>query len=218
MKLKKNNGIANSNVNFIDKKTCVIGSNVTFGKNVTIYPNNVIIGKTYIGDNSVIKYNNYINDCNIGANAIIDFSYMEQSFVGDNVNIGPYSRLRPNSKIDNNCKIGNFVEVKNSNLGEGTKASHLAYIGDSTIGKNCNIGCGAIFVNYNGKEKNKTLVGDNCFIGSNCNIIAPVEIKNNTYICAGTTLTINTEEYDFVIGRQRETIKPQKAKKYLKEQ
>lgn len=218
MKLKKNNGIANSNVNFIDKKTCVIGSNVTFGKNVTIYPNNVIIGKTYIGDNSVIKYNNYINDCNIGANTIIDFSYMEQSFVGDNVNIGPYSRLRPNSKIDNNCKIGNFVEVKNSNLGEGTKASHLAYIGDSTIGKNCNIGCGAIFVNYNGKEKNKTLVGDNCFIGSNCNIIAPVEIKNNTYICAGTTLTINTEEYDFVIGRQRETIKPQKAKKYLKEQ
>lgn len=203
---------------FYNKKSCTIGKNVKFGKNVTVYPNNVILGNTIIGDNVILKPNNYIVDCNIGDNTIVEFSYLEQSIVGNNVKIGPFGRLRPNSVIKDDCKIGNFVEIKNSTLGKGTKASHLAYVGDADIGVNCNIGCGAIFVNYNGKEKNRSVIGNNCFIGSNCNIIAPLKVEDNTFICAGTTLTIDTNEYDFVIGRAKETIKPQKAKKYLKEQ
>lgn len=205
-------------VKYINKKSCYISPSVVFGNNVVVYPNNIILGNTYIANNVILKANNYIIDCKIGENSVIDHSYLEQSEIKNNVSIGPFSRLRPNSTIGDNCKIGNFVEVKNSTINSGTKASHLAYIGDCNIGKNCNIGCGAIFVNYNGKTKSKTTIGNNCFIGSNVNVIAPLNVKDNTYVCAGTTLTTNTNEFDFVIGRQKETIKPQKAKKYLKEQ
>lgn len=197
---------------------CTIDDTVTFGKDVVIYPNNILKGNTHIGDGVVLKPNNYICDCNIDSGTTIEYSYLENSSIGKNVKIGPYSHIRPNCIIEDNCKIGNFVEVKNSMLKSGTKASHLAYIGDCEIGYNCNIGCGVIFANYNGRTKNKSYVGNNCFIGCNSNIISPVNIKDNTYICAGTTLTKDTNEYDFVIGRLRETIKPQRAKKYLKEQ
>lgn len=197
---------------------CTIDDTVTFGKDVVIYPNNILKGNTHIGDRVVLKPNNYISDCNIGSNTTIEYSYLENSSIGKNVKIGPYSHIRPNCIIEDNCKIGNFVEVKNSTLKSGTKASHLAYIGDCEIGSNCNIGCGVIFVNYNGRVKNKTFVGNNCFIGSNANIIAPVNISDDTYICAGTTLTKDTNKNDFVIGRAKETIKPERAKKYLKEQ
>lgn len=199
----------------IDKKNTYIDKSVKFGKNVVIYPNNYILGNTTIGNNVTIFPNCYINNCTIGDNCIVEFSHLCDSSVADSCKIGPYSRLRPNSHIMENCKIGNFVEIKNSTLGKGTKASHLAYIGDAEIGSNCNIGCGAIFVNYNGKEKNKTIVGDNAFIGSNVNVIAPVKISDGSYICAGTTITKNTNPYDFVIGRNKETIKPNRAKKYL---
>ena len=194
-----------------------IDSSVKIGKNVKIYPNNTIKGNTTIGDDVILKPNNYIVDCIVGEKTEIEFSNIEKSEIGSSCLIGPFSRLRPNTKIGNNCKIGNFVEVKNSVLKDGTKASHLAYIGDAEIGEKCNIGCGAIFVNYNGKEKNKTIVGDNCFIGSNVNIIAPVNIADNSYICAGTTITIDTDPDDFVIGRCREIIKHNYSNKYKKE-
>ncbi len=194
-----------------------IDSSVKIGKNVTICSNNVIKGNTVIGDNVILKPNNFILDCVIGENTEIEFSNLEKSCIGSSCLIGPFSRLRSNSIIGNNCKIGNFVEVKNSVLKDGTKASHLAYIGDAEIGKNCNIGCGAIFVNYNGKEKNKTIVGDDCFIGSNVNVIAPIKIASNSYICAGTTITTDTDPNDFVIGRCREIIKHNYANKYKKE-
>ena len=204
-------------VTFLNKKSCHIDKNVTFGNNVTIYPGNIITGNTHIGDNVVLKANNIIHNCQIYENCIIEQSNLCDSNIGKNCQIGPFARLRPNSIIENDCKIGNFVEVKNSIIDSGTKASHLAYIGDADIGKNCNIGCGVIFANYNGKTKNKIKVGDNCFIGSNSNLIAPLLIANNTYICAGTTLTVDTKEYDFVIAREREIIKPNRAKQYLKE-
>lgn len=180
-----------------------------------IYPNVILLGRVKIGKNTVVFPGSVIENSTIGDNCQIKSSYIEDSVIKNAITIGPFAHIRPNSNIGNNCKIGNFVEVKNSKLGENTKASHLAYIGDATIGKNCNIGCGAIFVNYNGKEKQKTIVGDNCFIGSNANIIAPVNIAKNTYICAGTTVTIDSSPGDFIIGRTRETIKPNLAEKYL---
>lgn len=200
----------------LDKNNTYIEDNVEIGKNVTIYPNNYILGNTNIGDNCTILPFNIIENCTIGSNVKISFSKLEDSTINNNVTIGPFAHLRPNSNIKENCKIGNFVEVKNATLNDGTKASHLAYIGDAEVGKNCNIGCGAIFVNYNGTQKQKIKVGNNCFIGSNANLIAPVNIADNSYICAGSTLTINTNENDFVIARARETVKPNRANKYLK--
>ena len=194
-----------------------IEETVVLGENVKIYPNVYLLGNTKVGDGTVIYPNTTIENSVIGENCVIKSSFIEDSEIRNNVHIGPFAHIRPNSTICDDCKIGNFVEVKASTLGSGTKASHLAYIGDADVGENCNIGCGAIFVNYNGKSKNRTKVGDNCFIGSNCNVVAPVNIATNSYICAGTTITVDTENDDFVIGRCRETIKKNRANKYLKE-
>ncbi len=194
---------------------CFDNDSVNVEDNVKIYPNVYLIGKTTIKKGTIIYPGTTIIDSEIGENCVIKNSYIEESVVHNGVNIGPFAHLRPNSEIFDNAKIGNFVEIKNSKIGENSKVSHLAYVGDAEIGKNCNIGCGAIFVNYNGKSKNKTKVGDNCFIGSNCNIIAPVEVASGTYVCAGTTLSVSTETDDFVIGRCRETIKKNRAHEYL---
>lgn len=187
------------------------------GENVKIYPNVYILGNTKIGAGTVIYPNTTIENSVIGENCVIKSSFIEESVVKNNVQIGPFAHLRPKSVVEDECKVGNFVEIKNATLGKGTKASHLAYVGDADIGEDCNIGCGVIFVNYNGKSKNRTTVGNNCFIGSNCNVIAPVKIADNSYICAGTTQTVDTEVDDFVIGRCRETIKKNRAHNYLKE-
>ena len=200
---------------FLRKKSCFIGKNVKLGKNVTIYPNNFIDGNCEIGDNVTLLPNNFIKDSKIDSDSTVHASVIENSIIGKQNKTGPYSRLRPKSIIGNSCKIGNFVEIKNSFIGDGTKISHLAYVGDSEIGQNCNIGCGVIFANYNGKTKSKTIVGDHVFIGSNCNLIAPLSIESESYICAGTTVTENVKKGDFVIGRTRQTNKEMRAKKYL---
>lgn len=201
-----------------NKRTVTIDKNVVFGKNVQISSGNIILGNCIIGDNTILGPNNYIKDSKIGSNNWITHSYIEESKIFDNCKIGPYSRLRPKSEIHNGCKIGNFVEIKNSTILDNTKASHLAYIGDAVVGKNCNIGCGAIFVNYNGKEKFKSQVGDNVFVGSNVNVIAPINIASNSYICAGTTITKDTNPFDFVIGRTKAVVKAEYAKRYIKEE
>lgn len=202
--------------NFINE-SYFIENTATVEDGVKIYPNVFIYGKSVIKKGTVIYSNSFIYDSIIGENSEIKSCYIENSVIKDNVKIGPFAHIRPNSILEDGCKIGNFVEIKNSKLGKGTKASHLAYIGDCNIGENCNIGCGVIFVNYNGRVKNRTTVGDNCFIGSNSNIIAPIKISSGTYICAGTTLTKNTDEDDFVIGRVRETVKNKRAHEYLKD-
>lgn len=201
----------------LDKKSVFIDNTVTIGQNVTIYENNRICGETCIGDNVTIMPGCYIKNCKVANNTLLDSSHAEDSVIGENCNIGPFARLRPNTELKNDVKIGNFVEVKNSVVGEGTKINHLAYVGDANVGKGCNIGCGAIFVNYNGRKKNRSIIGDKCFIGSNCNIIAPVNIASNAYICAGTTVTDDVNTDDFVIGRVRQQIKTNKAHLYLKE-
>ena len=196
--------------------TCFIDENVTLGSNVTIHNNVNIIGECKINDNVIIMPNTTIENCIIDSGTVIKSSYLENSIIGKNCKIGPFVHLRPNCKIEDEVSLGNFVEIKNSTIGKKTKVNHLAYVGDAVVGKNCNIGCGAIFVNYNGKVKNKITVGNNSFIGSNCNLIAPLSIENYSYICAGSTLTKNTKKGDFVIARCRETIKPNKATNYLK--
>ena len=201
----------------LDERSIFIGDDVVIGDGVTIYENNRIEGKTVIGDGCILMPNNLIRDSEIGADTTFNASQSEGARIGTGVYVGPYARLRPGSVIGDGAKIGNFVEIKNANIGEGTKVSHLAYVGDADVGRGCNIGCGAIFVNYNGKSKNRRTVGDNCFIGSNCNVIAPVSIEKNSYITAGTTVTEDVREDDFVIGRVRMERKPDRAHRYLKE-
>lgn len=199
-----------------DEKSIFIDDTVKIGDNVVIYENNRIEGNTVIGDGVVLLPNNYIVNTVIGDGTTVNYSQSEDAVVGKNCKIGPFSRLRPKAVLGDDVHVGNFVEIKNSNIGDGTKANHLAYVGDADVGKRCNIGCGAIFVNYNGKIKQRSVVGDNCFIGSNCNVIAPVNIKKNTFICAGTTVTKDVNEGDMVIGRVRQEVLSGRAKNYLK--
>ena len=177
--------------------------------------NNTLINCKFIGEDIEIGNNCTIRNCIIASGATITDSYIEDSLIGRDCLIGPYSRIRGKSNIGDKSKIGNFVEIKNSQLGVGVKASHHSYIGDAIIGDNTNISCGVIFANYNGITKRISKVGTNCFLGCNVNIIAPVNIADDTYICAGTTITENTEKGDFLIGRVVST-KKQKYSYYLK--
>lgn len=209
LKKLKDNG-----VKIIDINSVFIDDNSIIGKNVTIYPNNYIIN-SIIGENSILEENNHIDNCTIGNNNFISNSYMKNSSLLDNNNIGPFSRLRE-ANIMCGTKIGNFVEIKKSKIHDGVKISHLAYVGDAEIGENTNIGCGVVFCNYNGKEKFKTLIGKNCFIGSNCNLVAPVIIGNNSFIAAGCTIYKNIEDNKFVISSRELNIKEDYKKIHLK--
>ena len=205
-----------SDLKLLDEGSIFIGESVVIGDGVTVYENNRIEGECVIGDGAVIYPGNFLKDTVVGSGTTVDSSRIESATVGDGVSIGPYARLRPGAQVMDGAHIGNFVEVKNATVGRGTKVGHLAYVGDADIGDGCNIGCGAIFVNYDGRAKHRTTVGDNAFIGSNCNIIAPVRIGKNSYIAAGTTVTEEVSEGDFVIGRVGQTVKPKRAEKYLK--
>ena len=191
-------------INFIDKKSVFIDENVIIEDDVTIYENNRIQGKSIIKSGTILLPGNFIDNSEIGKNCKIHSSVIQQSKVGDNVSVGPFAHLRPESQIGDGCKIGNFVEIKKSQIGKNTKISHLTYVGDATVGEDCNIGCGVIFCNFDGKEKHKSIVGNHVFIGSNCNLIAPVFVGDKSYICAGTTVTKNVENDEFIIGRVKQ--------------
>ncbi len=199
----------------MDKSSVFIDPRAKIGENVIIYENNRIEGNSEIGDNVTLYPNNFIQDTKIGKGSKVHASVLEGSEVGSCTTIGPFAHLRVGSKIGSHVKIGNFCEIKNAEIGERTKISHLSYVGDAKVGKNCNIGCGVVFVNYNGKIKQTTYVEDGVFIGSNVNIIAPVKVGKGAYICAGTTIADNISAGDFVIGRCRAEVKPGRASDYL---
>jgi len=127
--------------------------------------------------------------------------------IGKGTRIGPGVVLRGECVIGENCRITNFVEIKKSTIGDGTKISHMSYIGDATVGSNCNIGCGVVFCNYNGKIKQRTIIGDNVFVGSNSNLVAPITIGDNAYIAAGSTITEDVPAKALGIGRARQVVK-----------
>ena len=178
-----------------------------------IYDNNLIINSV-IKDGVVIFPNSVIINSVIRENTIVYSSYIEDCDVGEDCVIGPFAHLRPGVKLANKVKIGNFVEIKKSEIETGTKISHLTYVGDAVVGKNCNFGCGTITCNYDGVNKHKTIIGDNVFIGSNTNIIAPVEIKDDCFIAAGSTITKSLEKNSFAISRVEQKVKPKREKKW----
>ena len=196
-----------NDVLIIDPNTTFIEKSVIIENGVTIFPFVVIKGNTTIKSGTIITSFTTIIDSIIGENNQINASFINGNTIGNGSIIGPNAHLRPGNKIGDNCRIGNFVEIKNSIVGDFTKIAHLTYIGDTAVGKNCNFGCGVVTANYNGKTKSKTVIGNNCFIGCNVNLIAPVTIGNDCFIAAGTTVTKNYSDNSFIIGRVKDEIK-----------
>ena len=194
----------------------IIGPDVKIGQDTTILPGTILCGNTVIGEGCTIGPNTRIIDCEVGAGCSIDSSRLEKSHVGCDVRIGPFAQLRPNCDIADYVKIGNFVEVKNSTVGEKTSFAHLTYIGDSDFGSHINVGCGVVTVNYNGREKSRTVVEDDAFIGCNTNLVAPVRVQKGAYIAAATTVTTDVPPDALAVGRVKQTIYPGRAVYYRK--
>lgn len=191
-------------VTLIDPKTTYIGIDVKIGKDTIIYPNNILEGNTEIGSNCVIYQNSRIKDSIIGDEVDIQSSVILDSIIGDNTTVGPFAYLRPETKVGKNARIGDFVEIKKSTIGDGTKVSHLTYIGDAEVGCGCNFGCGTVVVNYDGQNKYKTIIGDHSFIGCNTNLVSPVKVEDNTYIAAGSTITSEVKEGELAVARAKQ--------------
>ena len=169
-------------------ETVFLSNDTKYGKNVVINPYVVIGKKTKIGNNV----------------EILSFSHIENAIIEDNVNVGPFSRVRPGSFLSKGSRVGNFVEVKKSKIGKNTKINHLSYIGDASIGKNVNIGAGTITCNYDGKKKNKTKILDGAFIGSNSSLVAPIKIGKNSVVGAGSALTKNVKNKSLSLTRSNQ--------------
>lgn len=191
-------------VTIIDTTSTYIECDVEIGNDTIIYPGVMISKNSKIGSNCTIGMNSKISNSKIGDNTTIENSTIIDSEVGENTSVGPYAYLRPNSKLGNNVKIGDFVEVKNATIEDNSKASHLSYIGDAHVGKDVNIGCGVVFVNYDGKNKHKSIVKDGAFIGSNSNLVAPVTINEKGYIATGSTITKDVPQGALAVARKRQ--------------
>lgn len=193
-------------VSFITTDGIIIGADVKIGSDTLILPNTVILGETTIGKNCEIGANSHIEDCVIGDNVTLDNVKACRSTVEDNVKIGPFAQLRPGTVIRRGVKIGDFVEIKNSDIGENTAVAHLTYLGDSDVGRGVNFGCGCVTANYDGVNKFRTEIGANAFIGCNTNLIAPVKVGENATTAAGSTITKEVPPNSLAVERAQTRI------------
>lgn len=205
-------------VTIIDPDNTYIDADAVLEPDALIYPGVIIEKNSVVRSGAVIMQGSRICDSQIGEGATVQNSVVIQSKVGAYSQVGPYAYLRPGSNIGEHCRIGDFVEVKNSNIGNGSKVSHLTYIGDGDMGEDINVGCGVVFVNYDGQKKARCKVGDGAFIGCNTNLIAPVEVGSGAYIAAGATVTKDVPQDALLIARAREAIIPGWAKGKYKNQ
>ncbi len=194
-------------VTMIAPETVWLASDVEIGQDTVIYPNVILKNGTKIGKNCVIGSNTQIEQSEIKDGAEILSSVILNSFVDENTHVGPFAYIRPNTHVGKSVKVGDFVELKNSTIGDGTKISHLTYVGDSDVGERVNFGCGTVTVNYDGKKKYRTKIGDDCFIGCNTNLVAPVTVENGGYTAAGSTITDTVPEESLAIARARQVVK-----------
>ncbi|GAB3805399.1 bifunctional UDP-N-acetylglucosamine diphosphorylase/glucosamine-1-phosphate N-acetyltransferase GlmU [Virgibacillus kimchii] len=194
-------------VSIIDPDHTYIHPGVKIAADAVIHPGTIIKGDSVIEADAEIGPNSEITNCHVGEESTIRQSVAKDSKIGKRVNIGPYAHIRPESLISDQAKVGNFVEVKKTKLGEGSKVSHLSYMGDADVGSNVNIGCGTITVNYDGTKKHVTTIEDDAFIGCNSNLIAPVTVGEGSYIAAGSTITKNVPEDALAVARARQSNK-----------
>ena len=197
--------LMDSGVTVMDPASTFVDASVSIGEDTVLYPFTWLEGETTIGRNCRIGPNSRIADSQLGDAVTLHFSYAHECKIADGVTVGPYVHLRPDSELATGVKVGNFVEVKNSRVGVGSKLPHLSYIGDADIGSGVNIGCGTITVNYDGKKKHRTVVGDTAFVGCNSNLVAPVSVGAGSYIAAGSTITKDVPDGALGVGRARQS-------------
>lgn len=200
-------------VTIIDPAQTYIEADVEIGPDTVLEPGTSLKGRTTIGADCVIGPNTEITDSFVGERVQIKQSVVQEAVVGSDSSVGPFAYLRPGARLGEHVKVGDFVEIKNASLDDHTKVSHLSYIGDAKVGKNVNIGCGAITVNYDGYNKSVTEIGDDAFIGSNVNLIAPINVGNGAYVVAGSTITHHVSDNELAIARERQVNKPGYADK-----
>lgn len=204
LRRRKNIELMDNGVTIMDPDSTFVDADVTVGRDTVIYPFTWLEGTTTVGEGCEIGPNSRFTDTKIGDHVTAHFSYAHECEIADDVIMGPYVHLRPNTKLAHKVKIGNFVEVKNSNIGEGTKLPHLSYIGDCDMGSGVNMGCGTITVNYDGKKKFRTTVGNDAFVGCNSNLVAPVTVGNGAYVAAGSTITKDIPDANLAVARSRQ--------------
>lgn len=207
MRRQINEAHMRNGVTLIDPDNTYIGPEVLIGQDTVIHPGTILKGKTVIGEGCQIGPFVQLSDVTVGRQATVTQSQGLQAIIGAEATVGPFAYLRPGTVIGERCRIGHFVEIKNSQIGADSKIPHLSYVGDATIGERVNWGCGSITVNYDGQQKHRTTVGDDSFIGCNVNLVAPVEVGEGAYIAAGSTITRPVPPDSLAIARERETIK-----------
>ena len=216
LSLRNNKRLINCGVDIEDLSSVFIDRTASIESGVKIAAFNIIKGESVIKEGAKLyPYNSVINS-QIGRECEIKASTIEESKVGEKTTVGPYAYLRKNTDIGKNCRIGDFVEIKNSVIGDGTKVAHHAYVGDAILGEKVNVGCGVVFANYDGIAKYQSIVKDRVFIGCNTNLIAPIEVGEGCYIAAGATICEDLPPDSFVIGRSKCIVKREGAKRYLK--
>ena len=199
-------------VSFIEPESCTLSEECIFGTDVVIEPQSHVRGNCKVGDNCHIGPGVFIKDSTIGNQSTVIYSVVNKSLIGDNVTIGPFTQLRPETIINNSCKIGNFVEIKNSNIKQHTKISHLSYMGDTACGENVNIGAGTIVANFDGKTKHKTILGNQTKTGANSVLVAPIKIGKGVTIGAGSTLTKDVPDDALAVSRPKQVVILKKKK------
>ncbi|MDI9519030.1 MAG: bifunctional UDP-N-acetylglucosamine diphosphorylase/glucosamine-1-phosphate N-acetyltransferase GlmU [Bacillota bacterium] len=209
-----NERLMESGVTIIDPDNTYISKSVKIEKDVVIYPNVHIQGNTVIGENTEILPQSFIVNSKIGKNNLIDSSHIVDSEVKDSNYIGPYAHLRMNCVVENKTRVGNFVEFKNVHFNDLSRSGHLTYLGDTYVGKDTNIGCGVVTINFDGKNKFRTTIKDRAFVGSNVGLIAPITVGNDAVVAAGTTANRDVEDGDMAIGRVTQENKPGYGYKY----
>ncbi len=203
-------------VTMYDSNSVFLEGDVSFGADVTLLPNVILRGKVHIGAGSIIGPNVTITDSRIGGGCTIIHTVIAGSTVGDRVTIGPFAYLRPGTAIADDVRIGDFVEIKNSNVGTGSKVPHLSYVGDADVGERVNIGCGVVTANYDGKHKHRTVIEDGSFVGCNTNLVAPVTVHSGAFVAAGSTITDDVPPEALAIARARQVVKERKDQKERK--
>jgi bifunctional UDP-N-acetylglucosamine pyrophosphorylase/glucosamine-1-phosphate N-acetyltransferase len=207
MQRRINNRLMDDGVVIIDPERTYLGADTAIGQDTVVYPGVITEGRVRIGADCLVGHDTYIVDSEIADGVDIQSSTILSSTVDNGTHVGPYAYLRPNSHIGKNVKVGDFVEVKNSTMKDGAKASHLTYIGDAEVGRGVNLGCGTVFVNYDGMNKFRTVVEDHCFIGCNSNLVSPVTVKAGSYVAAGSTITDDVPGDSLAIARARQVNK-----------
>jgi acetyltransferase-like isoleucine patch superfamily enzyme len=191
----------------LDPERTILEADVTIGGGTTLYPDNTLQGHTAIGENCTLYPGSRMADAVIGDRTTVEHSVLIQCKVGSDSTVGPFAYLRPQTVVGDRCRIGDFVEIKNSTIGDETKVSHLTYVGDGDLGKHINLGCGVVFTNYDGKQKHRSVVEDNAFIGCNVNLIAPVHVGKDAYVAAGSTVEQDVPDNALYIARARGVVK-----------